>query len=160
MREYLELGTKAPDFEATDQNGDKIKLSDFKGKKVALYFYPKDDTPGCTKQACNLRDNKQELLDKNIQIIGVSKDSVESHQKFIAKYDLPFPLLVDENLEITKQYKAYGEKNMYGKISMGVYRITYLIDEDGTIIGLVKRVKTTEHNEQLLNLLEKHQSKK
>lgn len=160
MREYLELGTKAPDFEATDQNGDKIKLSDFKGKKVALYFYPKDDTPGCTKQACNLRDNYQELLDKNIQVIGVSKDSVESHQKFITKYELPFPLVVDEDLEITKQYKAYGEKNMYGKISMGVYRITYLIDEDGTIIGLVKRVKTTEHNEQLLNLLEKHESKK
>lgn len=146
----IEPGEKAPDFTGKDQNGEEIKLSDYKGKKVVLYFYPKDDTPGCTKQACSLRDGFAELKKNNIEVLGVSADDKESHQKFIKKYDLPFTLLADIDKTIINKYGVYGEKNMYGKKYMGIKRTTFLIDEDGIIKKIFKRVKTDEHADEVL----------
>lgn len=146
----IEAGEKAPDFTGKDQNGEEIKLSDYKGKKVVLYFYPKDDTPGCTKQACSLRDGFAELKKNNIEVLGVSADNKESHQKFIKKYDLPFTLLADTDKTIINKYGVYGEKNMYGKKFMGIKRTTFLIDEDGIIKKVFKRVKTGEHADEIL----------
>jgi thioredoxin-dependent peroxiredoxin len=146
----LEVGQKAPAFKGKDHNGNTVSLSDFKGKKLVLYFYPKDDTPGCTAEACNLRDNYKMLLKQGFSVLGVSPDDADSHQAFIEKYELPFPLLTDKDMKIMKTYEAYGEKNMYGKISMGVLRKTYLINEEGVIQEIFKKVDTKNHTEQIL----------
>jgi len=145
----LEAGQMAPDFEAQDQNGNTIRLSDYKGKRVALYFYPKDDTPGCTAQACNLRDNYDSLLSKGIQVIGVSIDSVASHKKFADKYNLPFPLVADSEQKIVEAYGVWREKNMYGKKYMGTVRETFMIDAEGKLEKVIAKVKTDAHAEQL-----------
>ena len=147
----LEVGDKAPSFTAKDQNGNKVKLSDFKGKKVALYFYPKDDTPGCTKQACSLRDGFPRLKQEGIEVLGVSPDDEESHQKFIEKYDLPFTLLADNDKKLVNKYGVYGERNLYGNKFMGVKRTTFLIDETGKIVKIGKRVKVAEHADEVLS---------
>ena len=149
---YLEIGKPAPAFSGKDQDGNEISLADFKGNKLILYFYPKDDTPGCTKEACNLRDNYQELLDKGFKILGVSIDDEASHQKFIKKYDLPFPLLADVNKEVVESYGVWGEKNMYGRKFMGIFRVTYLVDEEGKVEHVIKKVKTDDHTAQILGL--------
>lgn len=146
----LQEGDKAPDFTSKDQNGEKVKLSDYKGQKVVLYFYPKDDTPGCTKQACSLRDGFSELKKNNITVLGVSVDDEKSHQKFIAKYDLPFTLIADTDKDIVERYGVWGEKNMYGRKYMGTNRHTYLINEDGTIRKIMKKVKVGEHADEVL----------
>ncbi|MEK7432960.1 MAG: thioredoxin-dependent thiol peroxidase [Cyanobacteriota bacterium] len=146
----LSIGDKAPDFVSKDQNNNDFKLSSNIGKKIALYFYPKDDTPGCTKEACSFRDNFEAVSNAGILVIGVSPDDIKSHNKFIEKYKLPFSLLADTNKEILNLYDAYGEKNMYGKISMGVLRKTFLINEEGTIIHIFKKPKTDIHAEEVL----------
>jgi thioredoxin-dependent peroxiredoxin len=146
----LEAGDKAPEFTGKNQDGKTVGLSDFRGRKVALYFYPKDDTPGCTKQACSLRDGFAELEANNIAVIGVSPDDEESHRKFIEKYDLPFTLIADTDKEILGEYGVWGERNLYGNKSMGVKRTTFLIDEEGTITKIFKRVKVDEHAEEVL----------
>ncbi len=148
--EKLEKGSIAPAFVGYDQFNEKHKLADYKGKKVVLYFYPKDDTPGCTKESCNLRDNYELLLSKGYVVLGVSPDSIESHLKFKEKYDLPFPLLADTEKVIINDYEAWGTKNMYGKISEGILRKTYIIDEEGIITNIIKKVKTDNHTEQIL----------
>lgn len=146
----LEVGKKAPDFTANDQNGNKVKLSDLKGDRVVLYFYPKDDTPGCTKQACSLRDGFAELKKNNITVLGVSIDDEKSHQKFIAKYDLPFDLIADTDKKIVEKYGVWGEKSMYGKKYMGTLRKTFLIGEDGKIVKIFDKVKVGEHADEVL----------
>ncbi|ALO16578.1 Putative peroxiredoxin bcp [Salinivirga cyanobacteriivorans] len=146
----LKAGDKAPDFQAKNQDGEPITLSDFKGKKLILYFYPKDNTPGCTAEACNLNDNYSELTDKGFEVVGVSPDNIESHQKFIAKYNLSFHLVADPEKEVINKYGVWGEKNMYGKKSMGLLRTTFVIDEDGIIQHVFKRVKTKDHTNQIL----------
>jgi peroxiredoxin Q/BCP len=151
----LKEGQKAPLFEGEDQDGKKVKLSDFKGKKVILYFYPKDNTPGCTAEACNLRDNYSMLMKKGFAVLGVSPDSGKSHQGFISKYSLPFPLLSDPDKKILNLYGAYGEKMMYGKPVTGVLRSTYIIDENGMIEKIISKVNTAAHTEQILKLYEK-----
>lgn len=151
----LSEGDKAPAFNGKDQNGNTVQLSDFEGKNLILYFYPKDDTPGCTKEACNLRDNYEYWLNKDYAVIGVSPDNAASHQKFIEKYDLPFSLLADEDKAIMEAYSTWGEKNLYGKKSMGVLRTTFVIDGEGTIVKIFKRPKTAEHTEQIIKALEK-----
>ena len=146
----LTEGAKAPVFKGVDQNGNNISLSDFKGKKVVLYFYPKDDTPGCTAQACNLRDNYSELINKGFQVIGVSTDSVKSHKKFEDKYSLPFPLIADEEKKIVEEYGVWGEKKMMGKTYMGTNRTTFLINEDGTIKKIITKPDTKNQTQQVL----------
>ncbi len=146
-------GISAPVFTAKNQRGETITLDQFKGKKVVLYFYPKDDTPGCTKEACNLRDNYNMLIDKGFEVVGVSPDNEASHQKFVEKYQLPFHLLADTDKSIMKAYGAWGEKNMYGKIVQGVLRTTYVIDENGVIIKVFKKVQTDAHSEQILKAI-------
>jgi peroxiredoxin Q/BCP len=148
----LQKGDKAPAFSGTDQNGNTVTLDSFRGKKVVLYFYPKDNTPGCTKEACNLRDNYQDLLDKGFAIVGVSPDNEKSHQNFATKFDLPFPLLPDPELEIIKAYGAWGEKNMYGKKYEGLLRTTFIINEEGEIDEVIKKVKTDDHTNQIFKL--------
>ena len=145
-------GTPAPLFEGTDQNGSTVKLSSFKGKKVVLYFYPKDNTPGCTAEACSLRDNYDELLKQGFVVLGVSPDSEESHKGFAEKHALPFPLIADPEKKILKAYGAYGEKNMYGKKVTGVIRTTFIIDEKGIIEKVIKKVDTKEHAPQIFKL--------
>lgn len=149
----LIAGDKAPDFTGTDQDGKKVSLKDFKGKKVVLYFYPKDDTPGCTTQACNLRDNYADLKKAGFEVIGVSPDSAESHQKFEQKYDLPFTLLEDPEMDVINKYGAWGEKNNYGKKYMGLIRTTFLIDEKGVILKVFKKSKTKVHSEEILKAI-------
>lgn len=149
----LEIGTKAPAFKLRDQNGESRKLSDFKGQKVILYFYPKDMTSGCTKQACNFAQLYPQFREKDAIVIGISKDSVASHKKFEEKYGLPFILLSDEGLEVIKAYDVWKEKNNYGKKTMGVVRSTYLIDEKGKIIKAFSNVKAADNPEQMLNQL-------
>lgn len=149
----LKVGDKAPEFEAKDQNGKTIKLTDFEGKKLILFFYPKDNTPGCTKEACNLRDNYDYWLNLGYAVLGVSPDDASSHQKFIDKFDLPFPLLTDTEKEVMEAYGTWGEKNMYGKIRMGVLRTTFVIDEEGNIVKIFKRPKTAEHTQQIAKAL-------
>ena len=146
----LKIGNKAPDFESINQNGDKVKLSDFIGKKVVLYFYPRDNTPGCTAQACNLKDNYKTLQKNGYTILGISKDSPKSHQKFINKFDLPFDLIADEDKNIHIKYGTWIEKSMYGKNYMGTARWTFLIDEKGNIENIIQKVKTKEHTSQIL----------
>jgi peroxiredoxin Q/BCP len=142
----------APQLEGTDQNGNAVNLSSFLGKKVVLYFYPKDDTPGCTAEACSLRDNYQELLKKGFIVLGVSPDSEKSHVKFAGKYNLPFPLIADPEKKILSAYGAYGEKLMYGKKVTGVIRTTYIIDEEGIIEKVVKKVDTKDHANQIFKM--------
>ncbi|MBC6605513.1 thioredoxin-dependent thiol peroxidase [Hymenobacter sp. BT188] len=146
----LQPGEPAPDFEALDQNGNLIRLQDLRGQKVALYFYPKDDTSGCTAQACNLRDNQNELRAAGIKILGVSIDGEKSHQKFATKFDLPFSLLVDEDKKIVEAYGVWQEKSMYGRKYMGTMRYTFLIDEQGNIEKVITKVDTKNHAAQLL----------
>ncbi len=146
----LKEGDKAPDFTSKDQNGAKVKLSDHKGSRVVLYFYPKDDTPGCTKQACSLRDGFDEFRKKDIKVFGVSIDDEKSHQKFISKYDLPFDLIADTDKSIVEKYGVWGEKSMYGKKYMGTLRKTFLIDEKGNIVKIFDKVKVSEHADELL----------
>ncbi len=150
----LNEGDLAPEFFARDMNGDMIQLQDFRGQKVCLYFYPKDDTPGCTKQACSLRDSHQAFEAKGIKVFGVSLDDEQSHQKFAQKYELPFTLLVDKDHEISDKYGVYGEKEMYGKKFMGVSRVTFLIDESGKIVKIFRKVKTEEHADEVLQAFE------
>ncbi len=150
----LKEGDIAPDFTAKNQDGENVKLSDYKGEKVVLYFYPKDDTPGCTKQACSLRDGFPKLTQNNITVLGVSTDDEKSHRKFIEKFDLPFTLLADTDKEIVNKYGVYGEKNMYGKKYMGVNRTTFLIDEEGKIAKIMKKVKVGEHADEVLKAFE------
>lgn len=147
----LQPGEPAPDFEALDQNGNLIRLQDLRGQKVALYFYPKDDTSGCTAQACNLRDNQAELRAAGIKVLGVSIDGEKSHQKFATKYDLPFSLLVDEDKKIVEAYGVWQEKSMYGRKYMGTMRYTFLIDEQGNIEKVITKVDTKNHAAQLLS---------
>ena len=146
----IKIGNKAPDFESINQNGSKIKLSDFIGKKVVLYFYPRDNTPGCTAQACNLKDNYNTLKQNGYTILGISKDSPKSHQKFINKFDLPFDLIADEDQSVHIKYGTWIEKSMYGKNYMGTARWTFLIDEKGNIENIIQKVKTKEHTSQIL----------
>jgi len=146
----LKIGNKAPDFESINQNGNKVKLSDFIGKKVVLYFYPRDNTPGCTAQACNLKDNYNTLRQNGYTILGISKDSPKSHQKFINKFDLPFDLIADEDQSVHIKYGTWIEKSMYGKNYMGTARWTFLIDEKGNIENIIQKVKTKEHTSQIL----------
>lgn len=148
----LEIGTKAPDIIAKNQAGETIKLSDFLGKKVILYFYPKDNTPGCTTEACNFRDNYQFLLGKGFEVLGVSIDSEQSHQKFIAKFELPFNLLADEDQKIVNDYGVWVEKNMYGKKYMGTARTTFVINEEGIIEHIIKKVNNKNASQQILDL--------
>jgi peroxiredoxin Q/BCP len=152
---HLKEGHKAPSFEGIDQHGNNVKLSDFTGKKVVLYFYPKDNTPGCTAEACNLRDNYKELLNKGFIVIGVSPDTEKSHKGFAAKYSLPFPLIADPDKKILIDYGAWGEKNMYGKKIVGVLRSTFIIDEKGYIEKIVTKVDTGAHTEQIFKLYNK-----
>lgn len=146
----LAIGEKAPDFEQKDQDGNLVKLSDLKGKKVILYFYPKDDTPGCTAQACNLNENLPALQAKGFEIIGVSIDGQKAHQKFIKKYDLKFTLLSDEDHQLVEAYGVWVEKSMYGRTYMGTARTTFIIDENGIITDIIEKVKTKEHTSQIL----------
>lgn len=150
----LKAGDKAPDFTSTDQNGNSVSLSDFKGKKVVLYFYPKDNTPTCTVEACNLRDNYSDLTAKGFEVIGVSPDSEKKHQNFIKKYELPFTLLADTDHTILKAYEVWGEKKFMGKIYDGVHRITFVIDENGMIERVFDKVKSKVHSEQILESYE------
>lgn len=149
----LKAGVKAPEFTAKDQNGSTVSLSDFAGKKVVLYFYPKDDTPGCTAEACNFRDNYQGLSAKGIVVLGVSVDDEKSHQKFITKHNLPFTLLADTDKKIVEAYGVWGEKNMYGKKYMGTIRKTFIIDENGVISHIIDKVDTANSTAQVLELL-------
>lgn len=146
----LKKGDMAPDFEAKDQDGNTVKLSDFKGKKVVLYFYPKDNTPGCTAQACNLRDNYEELQKQGYVVLGVSQDSEASHKKFIDKQSLPFPLIADTDHTVHEKYGTWGEKSMYGRKYMGTLRTTFVIDEEGTVEDVIQKVKTKDHTAQIL----------
>ena len=146
----LNEGNDAPDFAAKNQNGETVRLSDLRGRRVVLYFYPKDDTPGCTKQACSLRDAFNVFERKNIKVFGVSTDDENSHRKFISKYVLPFDLLADTEKETVNLYGVYGEKTNYGKKYMGVNRTTFLIDENGAIVKIFKKVKVEEHAGEIL----------
>jgi peroxiredoxin Q/BCP len=148
----LKEGMKAPMFEGIDQDGRTIKLSNFSGKKVVLYFYPKDNTSGCTAEACNLRDNHEMLLKKGFAVVGVSMDSEKSHKGFSSKYSLPFPLIADTSGKIVNDYGVYREKKMYGKSYMGIVRTTFLIDEKGFIEKIISKVETNNHSEQIFKL--------
>lgn len=146
----LEIGNKAPNFSAPNQKGETKTLADYSGKKLVLYFYPKDDTPGCTAEACNLRDNYTELLNQGFEILGVSPDNEAKHQKFIDKYELPFDLLADVDHSIAEAYGVWVEKNMYGRKYMGIARTTFIINESGNIEEIIAKVKTKEHSSQIL----------
>lgn len=148
----LKEGTTAPLFEGIDQNGNLIKLGDFSGKKLVLYFYPRDNTPGCTAEACNLRDNYEEFIRKGFAVVGVSMDSEKSHRNFAEKYSLPFPLIADTTGKISKDYGVYGEKKMYGKSYFGLIRTTFIIDEHGVIEKIISKVNTKAHSEQIFSI--------
>ena len=153
MPETPAPGDPAPDFAAPDQAGRTVRLADFAGRPLALYVYPKDETPGCTAQACNLRDNHRALLDAGVAVVGVSPDPVESHHQFAAAHDLPFPLLADPDLAVLKAYGAWGEKTLYGRKSVGVKRTTFLIGPDGRVLHVFKRPKTGDHAREILSKL-------
>ncbi|MEN9744819.1 MAG: hypothetical protein RLZZ49_900 [Bacteroidota bacterium] len=145
----LTEGKKAPSFTAKDQDGATIKLSEFKGKKLALYFYPKDDTSTCTVQACNLRDGFKALAKKGIEVIGVSPDDEKSHTKFIAKHKLPFRIIADTDKKLVEKFGVWGEKQLYGNKYMGVFRTTFLIDENGVIVKIISKPKVKEHSKEI-----------
>ena len=146
----LEQGTKAPDFTLPDKDGKNVSLSDFLGKKVVLYFYPKDNTPGCTRQACAFAATYNGFKEKNVEVIGISKDSMASHVKFAEKYNLPFILLSDGELEVIKAYGVWQEKKLYGKVSMGIVRTTYIIDENGFVEKVMPKVKPDTNAQEIL----------
>lgn len=150
----MKVGDKAPDYLGTDQDGKEIRLSDYKGKKVVLYFYPKDSTPGCTSEACNLRDNYELMLKRGYVVIGVSIQDEKSHKKFIEKNNLPFPLIADVDKKLNEIFGVYGEKKMCGRTYMGTFRTTFIINEEGVIeeIFTPKQIKVKEHAEQILKL--------
>jgi thioredoxin-dependent peroxiredoxin len=147
----LKPGDTAPDFKTRDQNGQLVSLSDYRGKKVVLYFYPKDDTSGCTAQACNLRDNYDTLKQAGYEVLGVSIDPEKAHQKFIGKYELPFTLLADTDKQVVEAYGVWVEKSMYGRKYMGTARTTFLIDEQGVITKIIEKADTKNHTAQILN---------
>ena len=148
----MNIGDKAPDFLGKDENGKEIHLSDYKGKKVVIYFYPKDSTPGCTTEACNLRDNYSELIKQGYAVIGVSIDDEASHRKFIEKNNLPFTLIADTDKKLVQEFGVWGEKQMYGRSYMGTLRTTFIVDENGTISKIItpKEIKVKEHAAQIL----------
>lgn len=146
----LTIGTKAPYFEGIDEEGNRHSLTDYAGRKLVLYFYPKDSTPGCTSEACDLRDNYQRFLAQGYEVLGVSRDSATSHQRFREKYQLPFHLLADTDLTILKAYEAWGPKKMYGRETEGTLRTTYVIDEQGVIVDAIGKVNTKNHTAQIL----------
>ena len=150
---FLNKGDKAPEFKGLNQNGELISSLDFKGKKLILYFYPKDNTPGCTAESCNLSDNYQYWLNKGYEVVGVSPDSVASHKKFADKFGFSFNLIADTEKEILQAYGAWGEKSMYGKKYMGVLRTTYIINESGIIEEVFEKVQTKDHTEQITKAL-------
>ena len=150
MADWIEVGKKAPAFTLTADDGKKVKLSDLKGSPVVLYFYPKDDTPGCTKEACAFRDRQAEMEQLGAKVLGVSPDTVESHVKFRDKFNLNFPLLADPDHAVAEKYGAWREKNMYGKKSMGIQRSTYLIDADGKVAKVWQRVQVDGHDEEVV----------
>ena len=152
MKELAE-GMKAPDFKGKDQHAREISLKLLKGRKVILYFYPKDDTPGCTAEACNLRDNYSDLVEKGFEVVGISGDSEKSHQRFIEKYGLPFNLVSDTDREVLMAYGAWGPKKMYGKEYEGILRKTFIIDEQGVILKIFNKVDTKDHTDQILEAL-------
>ena len=149
----LKIGQKAPDFSVLNDKGENVKLSDFKGKKVVLYFYPKDDTPGCTKEACAFRDGISQIKKSGAVVLGVSVDSVASHQKFIGKFDLNFPLLADTDKKMVEAYGAWKEKSMYGRKYMGIERTTFIIDQQGKISHIFPKVKVNQHYDAVLEAL-------
>jgi peroxiredoxin Q/BCP len=150
MADWIEPGKKAPDFTLPSDDGGKIKLSALKGQPVVLYFYPRDDTPGCTREACAFRDQKTALAKLGAKVLGVSADTLESHEKFRAKFDLNFPLLADVDHKVAEKYGAWREKNMYGKVSMGIQRSTYLIDAEGKVARVWKKVNVDGHDEEVI----------
>jgi peroxiredoxin Q/BCP len=150
---HLLEGARAPLFKGKDQDGKWVSLEDFRGKRVVLYFYPKDDTPGCTAEACNLRDNYDDLIARGFIILGVSPDDDKSHAGFRARYNLPFSLITDPQTEILNAYGVWGEKNLYGKKTMGVIRTTFIIDETGNILKIISKVDTGDHTRQILDLI-------
>ncbi|MCF8414708.1 MAG: thioredoxin-dependent thiol peroxidase, partial [Crocinitomicaceae bacterium] len=146
---HLKIGDKAPNFEGIDQHGHNISSKDYAGKKTVIYFYPKDNTPGCTTQACSIRDNYDSLLKNGIQVIGVSADSVASHQKFVTKYDLPFPLIADEDKSIIEAFGVWGPKKFMGKEYDGIHRTTFLLDEESNVKGIIEKPNTKAHAEEI-----------
>ena len=148
----MEIGTKAPEFLGLDENGNEIHLSDFKGKKLVLYFYPKDSTPGCTQEACNLRDNYERFLAKGYAVVGVSVQDAKSHLKFKAKNNPPFPLIADTDMKLNEAFGVWGEKSMYGRKYMGTFRTTFIINEEGVVERIFgpKQIKVKEHANQIL----------
>jgi len=148
----LTVGMKAPLFEGIDQDGRNVHLSDFAGRKVVLYFYPRDNTTGCTREACNLRDNYEELIKKGFAVIGVSMDTEKSHKNFALKYSLPFPLIADTSKKILNDYGVWREKSLYGKTFLGIVRTTFVIDEKGIIENVISKVDTANHTEQILKI--------
>ncbi|MCI6075478.1 MAG: thioredoxin-dependent thiol peroxidase [Prevotella sp.] len=148
----MEVGTKAPDFLGLDENGNEIHVSDFKGKKLVLYFYPKDSTPGCTQEACNLRDNYERFLAKGYAVVGVSVQDAKSHLKFKAKNNLPFPLIADTDMKLNEAFGVWGEKSMYGRKYMGTFRTTFIINEEGVVEQIFgpKQIKVKDHSNQIL----------
>ncbi len=146
----LEKGSPAPDFAGKDESGNTISLNDYKGKKLALYFYPRDLTPTCTTQACNFRDHYDTLKEHNIEVLGVNDDPASKHQKFIEKHELPFPLIADTDRKVLQAYGVWGPKKFMGKVFDGTHRMTFLIDEEGGIVDIIKKVKAKEHTEQVL----------
>ncbi|HZS45144.1 MAG TPA: thioredoxin-dependent thiol peroxidase [Blastocatellia bacterium] len=149
----LSVGDKAPTFSLKNSEGKTVKLSDFKGQKVVVYFYPKDDTPGCTKEACGFRDDISQFNKKGIEVVGISPDDTASHQKFATKYDLPFTLLADPSHEVAEKYGVWAEKNMYGKKYWGIKRTTFVVDEDGRIQEIFGKVNTDTHSKDVLNTI-------
>ena len=146
----LKIGDKMPDFEVIDQNGNTVTSQDLMGKKTVIYFYPKDNTSGCTAEACNLRDNYDALIAKGYNVVGVSKDSAASHKKFAEKYELPFTLLADTSTQMLQTFGAWGEKKMYGKTVMGTIRKTFIFDENGVLTEIIEKVDTKNHADQIL----------
>lgn len=150
----IKEGMKAPSFEGVDQDGNKIRFENFAGKKIVLYFYPKDNTPGCTAEACNLRDNYQSMLKKGFTVIGVSADSEKSHKAFAEKYALPFPIIADPSKKILNDYGVWGEKKLYGRSFLGISRTTFIIDEKGIIEKIISKVDTKNHSEQIFKMFQ------
>ena len=154
MATHLKIGDKAPVFEAPDQNGETRRLSDYAGKKLILYFYPKDNTPGCTAEACSLRDGRAVLQERGFEVLGVSPDTVQSHQRFIAKKELNFTLLSDPEHRVAEAYGVWGEKKFMGRVSMGILRTTFVIGTDGVIEKVFEKVRTADHFQQILEAYE------